>query len=174
MEYFKGFKSNFKSLCAFGWWIFRIRLQTSIYLGRKLSNWPADLYEANLYNRRCTTIDHWVKNLIWIYDDLPQFLTNFSQRKCIFPDEVHLSYYNGDDYTFSGCMKECRIKRSLKFCSCVPPFYSPTGITLKHCGTNDFKCLIKYKTNITDIRACGQCELCCLNTVYDIEKFSKL
>lgn len=44
------------------------------------------------------------------------------QRKCIFPDEVKLDIYN-DEYTFTSCMKECRIKKSMKFCKCVPPFY---------------------------------------------------
>lgn len=116
-----------------------------------------------------------------------------SQRKCIFPEEVRLTYYN-DEYTFSGCMKECRIKKSLKFCKCVPPFYQPTGTvdlisnqlitgyaiisvffpdSLTYCEFKDLECLLKYTINITDITGCSQCELGCHNSVYDIEKFSK-
>lgn len=97
---------------------------------------------------------------------------SYSQRKCIFPAEINLEYFN-DAYTFSGCMKECRIKKSIQFCQCIPPFYSPPGKKAKHCGTDDFLCLIRFKDNITDINSC-KCELCCLNTVYDIEKFSKI
>lgn len=44
------------------------------------------------------------------------------QRKCIFPNEKKLKYYN-DDYTFSGCMRQCRIQKCINFCKCVPPFY---------------------------------------------------
>lgn len=48
------------------------------------------------------------------------------QRKCIFPDEVRLDIYNDDEYTFTSCMKECRIKKCMKLCKCVPPFYRPS------------------------------------------------
>lgn len=46
------------------------------------------------------------------------------QRKCIFPDEVKLGVYEGE-YTFTSCMKECRMKKCVKFCGCIPPFYRP-------------------------------------------------
>lgn len=47
-----------------------------------------------------------------------------AQRKCIFPNEYELEYYKGD-YTFSSCMKECRIKKCINLCGCIPPFYRP-------------------------------------------------
>lgn len=49
---------------------------------------------------------------------------SIGQRKCIFPDEVKLDIYN-EEYTFTSCMKECRLKKSMKFCRCIPPFYRP-------------------------------------------------
>ncbi|XP_055611981.1 sodium channel protein Nach-like [Uranotaenia lowii] len=94
------------------------------------------------------------------------------QRKCIFPDEVKLKYYQ-DDYTFSGCMKECRIRKCLKFCSCIPPFYAPP-VKLPYCNAEKLSCLNRYLVNITAIDDCQHCELGCQNTVYDIEKYSKV
>lgn len=47
------------------------------------------------------------------------------QRKCIFSDEIRLDIYVENAYTFTSCMKECRIKKCLKYCKCLPPFYRP-------------------------------------------------
>ncbi|XP_065082360.1 sodium channel protein Nach-like [Ochlerotatus camptorhynchus] len=94
------------------------------------------------------------------------------QRKCIFPDEVELKYYR-DDYTFSGCMKECRMQKCLKYCKCIPPFYAPP-VSLPFCTVKQLACLAKYTANITSISGCQNCELGCHNTVYDIEKYSKI
>ncbi|XP_001664229.2 sodium channel protein Nach [Aedes aegypti] len=93
------------------------------------------------------------------------------QRKCIFPDEVKLKYY-WDDYTFSGCMKECRMQKCLQYCKCIPPFYAPP-VSLPSCTVKELACLDKYVANITSISGCQDCELGCHNTVYDIEKYSK-
>lgn len=100
-----------------------------------------------------------------------------AQRKCIFPDESRLKYYKDDTYSFSQCMKICRMERCNSFCQCIPPFYVPAAAitsNYRQCGIEDFSCLLKYVKNITDIKACKHCELSCLNTVYDIEKFSKV
>ncbi|KXJ73511.1 hypothetical protein RP20_CCG015653 [Aedes albopictus] len=93
------------------------------------------------------------------------------QRKCIFPNEVKPKYYR-DDYTFSGCMKECRMQKCLKYCRCIPPFYAPT-VSLPFCTVKQLTCLDKYKANITSIRGCQDCELACHNMVFDVEKYSK-
>lgn len=53
-------------------------------------------------------------------DDARQLSTG--QRKCYFPDEFTLEFYR-DEYTFTSCMKECRIRKCIEFCGCVPPFY---------------------------------------------------
>ncbi|KAG5682787.1 hypothetical protein PVAND_012118 [Polypedilum vanderplanki] len=107
-------------------------------------------------------------------DDARQL--TIGQRKCIFPDERRLKYYKDDVYSFSQCMKLCRLERSNFFCQCIPPFYVPAATTTnyRHCSIEDFSCLVKHVNNITDIKACKHCELSCLNTVYDIEKFSKV
>lgn len=61
------------------------------------------------------------------------------QRKCIFPDEEKLEYYEGE-YTFTSCMKECRIKKCLQFCNCIPPFYRPIRMT--------FECFVFESNNL--------------------------
>lgn len=104
-------------------------------------------------------------------DDARQL--TIGQRKCIFPDEIKLKYYKDDIYSFSACMKYCRMKKANKLCKCIPPFYMPASGNYRQCGLDDFMCLLKYRENITDIRSCRECELSCLNTVYDIEKYTK-
>ncbi|XP_052863169.1 sodium channel protein Nach-like [Anopheles cruzii] len=103
-------------------------------------------------------------------DDAQQL--SIGQRKCIFPEEKKLQFYQ-DAYTFSGCMKECRIAKSLQFCKCAPPFYAPIR-SIPLCTVAQFGCLSEHSANITSISSCQDCELGCLNTVYDIEKYSKI
>lgn len=99
---------------------------------------------------------------------------SIKQRKCIFDHEVEVTYYKKDIYTFTSCMRECRVKRSNKFCKCIAPYYKPQRNTYRQCDVADIPCLTKYRKNITDIRYCRHCELNCLNTVYDIEKYTRL
>lgn len=94
----------------------------------------------------------------------------FSQRKCIFPDERKLKYYD-EDYTYSGCMLDCRIDILLKSCDCVPPFYRPSQL-YKYCELKDLECLSKYASNVTDLRRCRHCKLSCHYTVFNIEKLN--
>lgn len=104
-------------------------------------------------------------------DDARQL--SVTQRQCIFPDEIKLKYYKDDIYSFSGCMKQCRMENANRLCQCIPPFYKPASGNYRQCSIEDFICLLKYNDNITDIKGCRHCELSCLNTVYDIEKFTK-
>lgn len=57
-------------------------------------------------------------------DDARQL--SIGQRKCIFSDEIKLNYFP-DAYTFSSCMKQCRMNKAIKLCKCNPPFYKPIG-----------------------------------------------
>ena len=146
------------------------------------------LRESNIFVHSYNEISGWdfQPQVMWDIDSKVEFLISMKQtyttedaqqlsigqRKCIFPDEEKLQYYQ-DKYTFSGCMKECRISKSLKYCKCVPPFYAPVR-TIPSCTTGNFQCLSEYTENITSIHSCQDCELGCLNTVYDIEKYSKM
>lgn len=121
---------------------------------------------------------------------------SIGQRKCIFPEEFKLQYYEGN-YTFTSCMKECRIRRCMKFCSCIPPFYRQFGNTdiilkfiiscrylfiilcsifpdnTKYCNMTGLQCIANNMTSILDVRSCHECELSCTNTVYEVEKLTK-
>lgn len=57
-------------------------------------------------------------------DDARQL--SIGQRKCIFPNEIKLGIYNAE-YSFTSCMKECRLKKSMQLCRCIAPFYGPIG-----------------------------------------------
>uniref|UniRef100_A0A182QA18 Uncharacterized protein n=1 Tax=Anopheles farauti TaxID=69004 RepID=A0A182QA18_9DIPT len=146
------------------------------------------LRESNIFVHSYNEISGWdfQPQVMWDIDSKVEFLISMKQtyttedaqqlsigqRKCIFPEEEKLQYYQ-DAYTFSGCMKECRIAKSYKYCRCVPPFYAPVR-ALPTCATGSFQCLSEYTENITSIYSCQDCELGCLNTVYDIEKYSKI
>lgn len=97
---------------------------------------------------------------------------SIAQRKCIFQDEVQLKFRN-DSYTFTGCMRECRMKNSINLCGCVAPFYVSQMKDLRHCSAEQLECLARNAKNITDISRCLHCELGCFNTVFEIEKFTK-
>ncbi|XP_075155899.1 sodium channel protein Nach-like [Haematobia irritans] len=103
-------------------------------------------------------------------DDARQL--SIGQRKCIFHDEVKLQYFP-EEYTFSSCMKECRMNRAIKLCKCMPSVYKPVA-NIPMCTLDQMECLGKYQTNITNIRECMHCELSCSKTVYNIEKLSKI
>lgn len=95
-----------------------------------------------------------------------------SQRKCIFEDERKMMFRD-ETYTFTGCMRECRIRNSLRMCGCVAPFYVFSQAAVKICEADKLECLAKFAQNITNIDLCLHCELGCFNTVFDIEKFTK-
>ncbi|XP_037725196.1 sodium channel protein Nach [Drosophila subpulchrella] len=103
-------------------------------------------------------------------DDARQL--SIGQRKCIFSDEVKLNYFP-DAYTFSSCMKQCRMNKAIKLCKCNPPFYKPIA-NVPMCMVKDFDCLDEFKTNITNIKDCLQCELSCSKTVFNIDKLIKI
>lgn len=104
-------------------------------------------------------------------DDAKQLTVG--QRKCIFQGEIDLNYYKNDIYSLTACMKQCRMQKADKLCKCIPPFYEPATGNYRECTLSDFKCLADNRNNITDIRSCKDCELSCLNTVYESEKFIK-
>ncbi|VVC96463.1 unnamed protein product, partial [Leptidea sinapis] len=43
------------------------------------------------------------------------------QRRCVFPDEQRLE--TSTTYTYTACMRQCRMQRSRSYCKCVPHFY---------------------------------------------------
>lgn len=99
---------------------------------------------------------------------------SITQRKCIFPNEQKMNFHEDDEqYSLSACMKECRMKRAMDLCKCIPPFYIAKK-NYVYCTIQKMTCIYQTAQNITDITKCSHCELSCKNTVYEIEKFSKM
>ena len=47
---------------------------------------------------------------------------SIKQRGCVFPDELPLRV--APIYTFSSCMRECRMEKLMELCGCLPIFYT--------------------------------------------------
>ncbi|XP_045493644.1 sodium channel protein Nach-like isoform X1 [Colias croceus] len=92
------------------------------------------------------------------------------QRRCVFADEQRLETSN--IYTYTACMRQCRMQRSRSYCKCVPHFY-PTTKGYRHCTVNELECISKHVAAITDVTRCN-CELGCTHTVYEIEKLTEI
>lgn len=93
---------------------------------------------------------------------------SMKQRKCIFANDVQLKY-SKEPYTYSGCLRECKIDRAIEFCGCLPPFYVLSNFTA--CGLESLKCLKDER--IWDVGKCEHCELACDFTVFSLEKVQK-
>lgn len=125
---------------------------------------PQFLWELNF------AVDLWITmKQTYTTNDTNQL--TIAQRKCVFHDEVDLTYHEHDIYSLSACMKQCRMQKANKLCKCIPPFYKPATGAYKDCELSDFQCLRVNQQKIISIRDCKHCELSCLSTVYDSEKF---
>ncbi|XP_013178118.1 PREDICTED: sodium channel protein Nach-like isoform X2 [Papilio xuthus] len=91
------------------------------------------------------------------------------QRRCIFADEVKLE--TSSIYTYSACMRQCRMQRSRSYCKCVPHFYPKTRY--RQCTVRELECIARYAAAITDVSRCT-CELGCSHTVYEVEKLTEI
>lgn len=100
-------------------------------------------------------------------DDTIQTLS-VNQRKCVYKDEKKLKYFNDELYSYSGCLKECKIDKSLEVCGCLPPFYRyPRFNNLTYCDFKSLKCLKDEKI----LKRCSDsdCELSCNYTTFTLE-----
>ncbi|KAJ1532259.1 hypothetical protein ONE63_000875 [Megalurothrips usitatus] len=88
------------------------------------------------------------------------------QRKCVYPDEVAL--VTDHKYTYSACMRQCRMELAQRLCGCVPPFYSLPA--LSYCTLKEMGCLVKNAEKFTPKNISCPCELGCMHTVYEMEK----
>jgi acid-sensing ion channel, other len=96
------------------------------------------------------------------------------QRKCIFHNENNVNYFKDDIYSMTACMTKCRMEKAQAICNCIPPFYAPAidAGKYKPCSVEKFACLAMNRTKITNINGCSHCELSCVSTVYETEKFT--
>lgn len=70
------------------------------------------------WDRRVEKVSFSVKHT-YTTEDARQL--SIRQRRCVFADELHLETSN--IYTYSACMRQCRMQLSRAFCKCVPHFY---------------------------------------------------
>ncbi|GBP44395.1 Sodium channel protein Nach [Eumeta japonica] len=91
------------------------------------------------------------------------------QRRCVFPDEHRLE--TSPYYTYSACMRQCRMRLSRSFCDCVPHFYPPIE-GYRQCMLRELACIARHVQAITDVTRCD-CELGCTHTVYEVEKLTE-
>lgn len=91
---------------------------------------------------------------------------SINQRKCFFNDEVQLKHFSDEPYTYSACLRDCKIELTLETCGCFPPFHAPRH-NLTICGIQDLRCLKDVR--ITDLSKCKRCELSCDFTTFTTE-----
>ncbi|XP_026475305.1 sodium channel protein Nach [Ctenocephalides felis] len=95
---------------------------------------------------------------------------SISQRRCVFENEM-TDFSKTEKYTFSACMRQCRIARCLEFCSCIPHFYPKTG-NQRYCALDELTCIARSASLITTVQGCN-CQLGCHNRVYELEKLGE-
>lgn len=93
------------------------------------------------------------------------------QRKCLFSDEKKFKYYRDEKYSYSTCMKECRINRALDICGCLPPVYqNDFMVNLTKCDFYSLKCL-KDQRVVDDLKC--NCLLPCEFTSVHVDRIEK-
>ncbi|XP_060800953.1 sodium channel protein Nach [Amyelois transitella] len=119
------------------------------------------------WDRRVEKVSFSVKHT-YTTEDARQL--SISQRRCIFADEQSLE--TSSIYTYSACMRQCRMQRSRSYCKCVPHFY-PSIKGYRQCTIKELKCIAEHLAAITDVTRCP-CELGCSHTVYEVEKLTEI
>ncbi|XP_045514063.1 sodium channel protein Nach-like [Pieris brassicae] len=119
------------------------------------------------WDRRVEKVSFSVKHT-YTTEDARQL--SIRQRRCIFADEQKLETSNV--YTYTACMRQCRMQRSRSLCKCVPHFY-PTIKGYRYCTIRELECIAQHAKTITDVTRCN-CELGCTHTVYEVEKLTAI
>ncbi|CAG9785122.1 unnamed protein product [Diatraea saccharalis] len=119
------------------------------------------------WDRRVEKVSFSVKHT-YTTEDARQL--SIRQRRCIFANEQKLE--TSTIYTYSTCMRQCRMRRSRAYCKCVPHFYPPTK-GYRMCTVRELECIARYADAITDVTRCA-CELGCTHSVYEVEKLSEI
>lgn len=76
-------------------------------------------------------------------------------------------------YSYTSCIRECRMNTAMKLCNCIPFFYPTMNGEFRHCKINELSCINQNLDKIMSTDKCS-CYLGCSNTVYEIEKMNVL
>ncbi|XP_054274643.1 sodium channel protein Nach-like [Macrosteles quadrilineatus] len=121
-----------------------------------------DMVPQHVWKRTIHSVFFSVKHT-YTMEDVRQL--SIKQRHCVFPQEIKL--LTGGNYTYGGCMMECRMKKAFALCKCLPYFY-PELAKFPRCDLKGLGCLAKHSDELTQM-SCS-CELGCMNTVYEVDK----
>ncbi|XP_057661229.1 pickpocket protein 28-like [Diorhabda carinulata] len=154
-------------------WSIRITVKSlqsffSIYILNSDEIIGIDSKQQHIWDFRIDTILFSVKQT---YTTLDTSQLNIKQRHCAFSNEVKIKI--DDTYSYTACTTECRMNNAMKFCSCIPFFYTIVDAGYRHCRFDELNCISKYLDEIENIDKC-KCHLGCLHTVYEIEKLDML
>ncbi|GAB0096687.1 sodium channel protein Nach-like [Sergentomyia squamirostris] len=93
------------------------------------------------------------------------------QRQCRFDDESNLDHFSYA-YSYDVCRTECRIKKMLQLCGCIPFFYRAVD-TDRYCTIHGLKCIAYYQVNIEKSRDCD-CISRCEGVIYNLDSVEML
>ncbi|XP_055679452.1 uncharacterized protein LOC129787728 [Lutzomyia longipalpis] len=89
------------------------------------------------------------------------------QRQCRFDDESNLDHFPYI-YSYTICRTECKIKRMLEVCGCIPIFYRAAE-SESYCGVKGLKCIVKHRMKIDKLSRDCQCISRCEGVVYNLD-----
>lgn len=81
-----------------------------------------ELSAQHTWDRRVEKVSFSVKHT-YTTEDARQL--SIRQRRCVFANEQPLE--TSPVYTYSACMRQCRMRLCRSFCKCVPHFYPAIG-----------------------------------------------
>ncbi|XP_024084076.1 sodium channel protein Nach-like isoform X2 [Cimex lectularius] len=73
-----------------------------------------------------------------------------SQRKCRHPGESNLAI--SPVYSYNMCRMDCRVKKMISMCNCVPHFYRHMGRKTKVCNSRGLACVKKHRDFFIKLR----------------------
>ncbi|KAE8738754.1 hypothetical protein FOCC_FOCC015764 [Frankliniella occidentalis] len=144
----------------------------SVYIGSNDDLPTLDMAPQHVWNRRIARLSFDAKET-YTTDSARQL--SIRQRRCVFEDEIAL--VTDTIYTFTACMRQCRMELAHALCGCIPPFYPPPArkvkgykINFRYCTLKELGCIAKNADKFSNRLSKCSCELGCSNTVYEMEK----
>ncbi|XP_034244838.1 sodium channel protein Nach-like [Thrips palmi] len=137
----------------------------SVYITSSRDLPGADIAPQHVWNKRVSKL-MFVPKMTYTVDGARQL--SMRQRGCVFFDEIHLRV-SPDYYTFSACVRQCRMDKVVKACGCLPFFYTLLP-NQRYCKLRELKCVIDILDTVSNAKLKCPCMLGCEHTVYDMEK----
>ncbi|KAK3911908.1 Sodium channel protein Nach [Frankliniella fusca] len=144
----------------------------SVFIGSSDDLPTLDMAPQHVWTRRISRLSFDAKET-YTTDSARQL--SIRQRRCVFEDEIAL--VTDTKYTYSACMRQCRMELAHALCGCLPPFYPlPTRkvkgykTRFRYCTLKELGCIVKNADKFSTKWINCPCELGCSHTVYEMEK----